>query len=80
MKKWHVYMVRCADKSIYTGIAINVGERVEKHNSGQGAKYTRSHGPVTLVITESYKTEGEARKREAFIKKLTKRKKEELLK
>ncbi len=80
MNKWHVYIVRCADNSLYTGIAIDVIERIKKHNSGQGAKYTRSHGPVTLVKTESYKTEGEARKREAYIKGLTKKEKEELLK
>ncbi|MEK7655436.1 MAG: GIY-YIG nuclease family protein [Patescibacteria group bacterium] len=73
------YIVRCADNSLYTGIALDVRGRIEKHNSGQGAKYTRSHGPVTLVKTESYKTEGEARKREAYIKSLTKIKKERLL-
>ena len=80
MKKWHVYIVRCADNSLYTGIALDVDERIKKHNSGQGAKYTRSHGPVTLVKTEPYNTERDARKREVYIKRLTKMKKEEILK
>ncbi|MFA6100242.1 MAG: GIY-YIG nuclease family protein [Patescibacteria group bacterium] len=68
MKAWHVYIVRCRDSSLYTGIALDVKQRVEKHNSGEGAKYTRSRRPVKLVRKEKHATESRARKREAEIK------------
>lgn len=79
MKKWHVYLVRCADGSLYTGIAIDVAQRLAKHNAGDGAKYTRSHRPVKLVRVETYATETEARKREAEIKSWKKTRKESLI-
>lgn len=79
MKYWHVYLVRCVDGSLYAGIALDVGQRVAKHNAGDGAKYTRSHRPVKLVRTETYPTESEARKREAEIKSWKKSKKESLV-
>ncbi|MHB8831267.1 MAG: GIY-YIG nuclease family protein [Patescibacteria group bacterium] len=68
MKPWYVYIVRCRDGSLYTGIALDVQQRIKKHNSGDGAKYTRSHRPVRLVRKEKYATESQARKREAEIK------------
>lgn len=68
MKPWHVYIVRCRDNSLYTGIALDVQQRIKKHNSGDGAKYTRSRRPVKLVRKEKYATESQARKREAEIK------------
>ncbi len=79
MKEWCVYFVRCADRSLYVGITLDVEERVAKHNAGMGAKYTRSHRPVKLVRTETYATETEARKREAEIKSWRKDQKENLL-
>ncbi len=79
MKRWHVYMVRCADGSLYTGIALDVEERVNRHNAGKGAKYTRARLPVVLARTETMKSESAARKREAQIKKMTKAEKESLV-
>ena len=46
MSDWHVYIVRCADGSLYTGVAIDVRARIATHNAGQGAKYTRGRRPV----------------------------------
>lgn len=77
---WIVYMVRCSDKSLYTGITNNLNARLEKHNSGKGAKYTRSHYPVVLAYTEKVETKSKALKREIQIKKLKKLEKEQLVK
>jgi len=79
MKTWSVYIVRCKDHSLYTGIALDVEQRIAKHNSGDGAKYTRSRQPVKLVRTEVYKSESKARKREMEIKSWTKQQKENLI-
>jgi len=67
---YFVYMVRCADDSLYTGITTDLERRVEEHNySSKGAKYTRARRPVILVYSEIYPTRSEASKREYFIKK-----------
>lgn len=79
MSKWHVYIVRCRDKSLYTGISTDLDARLLKHNSGKGAAYTRSRRPVALVWSQVCTTESIARKREAEIKKWKKREKEELV-
>ena len=76
---WFVYLVRCKDGSLYTGITKDVAARVARHNTGTGAKYTRSRLPVILVYEKKMKTETAARKREAAIKRLTKQEKEALL-
>ena len=70
MQTWFVYIVRCADGSLYTGIAKDPAARVKKHNAGTGAKYTRSRLPVKLVWRERKSNELAARRREAMIKKL----------
>ncbi|MGM9521445.1 MAG: GIY-YIG nuclease family protein [Oscillospiraceae bacterium] len=72
MSYW-VYMMRCADGSIYTGITTDVERRTEEHNSsdGRGAKYTRSRRPVEPVYREELPDKSSALKREAAIKKLT---------
>jgi len=82
MKLWFVYMVRCADDSLYTGIATDVDRRVEEHNStgNLAAKYTRARQPVKLVYSESVESRSEASKREYHIKKMTKLAKEKLIK
>jgi predicted GIY-YIG superfamily endonuclease len=67
---WHVYIVRCADDSLYTGVAKNLDTRIAQHNAGGGAKYTRSRLPVELVYTESAPDRSAAQKREAQIKRL----------
>ena len=70
MSRWFVYIVRCADNSLYTGITNDLVERIKKHNAGKGAKYTRSRLPVKLVWRERKSSERAARRREAMIKKL----------
>lgn len=65
------YMLRCADGTIYSGYSTDPNRRVKTHNSGQGAKYTRSRLPVELVFTERFSAKGEALRREAALKKLS---------
>lgn len=72
-------MVQCADGSLYTGIATDVKRRVAEHNSGQGAKYTRGRGPVTVVYQETVKDRPAALKREHAIKKLRSKAKQALI-
>lgn len=67
---WHVYIVRCADDSLYTGMAKDVVTRVEMHNEGTGAKYTRSRRPVTLLYVEAVGEQTCAMKRERQIKSM----------
>lgn len=81
MKQWFVYMVRCADNSLYTGIATDVTRRVAEHNSTGylAAKYTRVRQPVALVYSELQDSRSEALKREYQIKRLSKKEKEGLI-
>ena len=72
---WFVYIVQCADNTLYTGIARNVSERIAKHNAGSGAKYTRTRTPVTELYRESCADRSQATKRELAIKKLTRKQK-----
>lgn len=68
---WCVYIVECADRSLYTGIARNVTLRVVQHNDGSGARYTRSRRPVRLVHVEVAGDRGSALRREFAIKQLS---------
>lgn len=68
---WWVYMVRCADGSLYCGVARDVDARVAQHNAARGAKYTRGRLPVTLVWRERQPTRGDALRRELAVKRLT---------
>ncbi len=79
LSKWTVYIVRCADSSLYTGIAKNVQERINLHNTGRGAKYTRSRRPVELVYVESAEGRAAALRRECVIKKLRRYGKQKLI-
>ena len=79
MPKWSVYILRCADKTLYTGISNDVDKRVDAHNAGKGAKYTRGRLPVVLVWARPMKSSTAARVREAKIKKMTRQEKEELI-
>lgn len=72
-------MLSCADGSLYTGWTNDLAKRLENHQAGKGAKYTRGRLPVTLAYYETYETESEARKRECAIKKLTRQQKEKLI-
>ena len=70
-----MYILRCADNTLYTGIATDVDRRAAVHNRGQGAKYTRSHRPVTVIYREPCADKSAALRREAAIKKLPRAKK-----
>jgi putative endonuclease len=72
---WTVYILQCADTTLYTGITNDLEARLDKHTQGKGAKYTRGRGPYEVVFSESYPTKGEALKREFEIKALSKAKK-----
>lgn len=76
---WFVYMLRCGDGSLYTGCTDHVERRLAAHQSGKGAKYTRSRRPVELVYQEEVADRSAALRREAAIKKLTRKQKIELL-
>ena len=75
-----VYILRCGDDSLYTGYTNNIKERVITHNSGKGAKYTRSRLPVSLVYFKRVDSKSIGLRLEARIKKLTKKEKEALVK
>ena len=77
---WTVYILRCADGTLYTGIAPDVEKRLQKHNEGKGAKYTRGRTPVELVYREEHPSRAEASKREYQIKQLSRAEKLELIK
>ncbi|MDG6988440.1 MAG: GIY-YIG nuclease family protein [Nitrososphaerota archaeon] len=70
MAPYYVYIVRCADGTLYTGVTTDLARRVEEHNSGRGAKYTRGRRPVRLAFSEPAESRGRALEREAEIKKL----------
>lgn len=68
--RWVVYMLRCRDGSLYTGITNDLSERIAAHRAGRGARYTRARLPVRLVYREARATRGSALRREAAIKRL----------
>jgi putative endonuclease len=77
--QWCVYIVRCKDNSLYTGISSALMRRLEQHNSGKGAKYTRYRSPVNLVYFYSGRTRSEVAQWEARIKSLPKKQKEQMV-
>lgn len=79
---WYLYILRCADDSLYTGITTNLVRRIQEHNTdkARGAKSLRGRKPVTLVYTEKHINRSAASLREAAIKKLSREKKLELIK
>lgn len=79
MKKWFVYILECSDKTLYTGITIDIKRRLVEHNSGRGARYTRSRRPVTIIYTMELPDRSTASKMELKIKKLPRKKKLELV-
>lgn len=78
-KSWKLYILRCRDGSLYTGITIDVEKRLAAHNAGKGAKYTRSRKPVELVYQEQCDGHSHALRRELEIKALTKEEKLKLI-
>lgn len=76
---WFVYIVECADGTFYTGITTDLERRVDEHNAGTGARYTRSRGPVALCYTELQPDRSSASSREYRIKALSRRAKQTLI-
>ena len=74
-----VYIVRCSDNSLYTGYTNNIEARINKHNAGKAAKYTKIRRPVVLVYQEMYETKSEALRREYEIKTFTRQRKLKLI-
>ncbi|MDR0851622.1 MAG: GIY-YIG nuclease family protein [Clostridiales Family XIII bacterium] len=70
-----VYILECSDNTLYTGWTNDIENRIKAHNAGTGAKYTKGRTPVKLVYTESADSRNQALKREAAIKRLSKKKK-----
>ena len=75
----YTYILKCADDTLYCGWTNDLEKRLEAHNSGKGAKYTRSRLPVELIYYEEFETKEEAMSREYHIKKLPREKKLELI-
>ena len=67
---WYLYILRCCDDTLYTGITTDVEKRLEQHRSGKGAKYTRGRSPLELVYREECGTHSQALKRECAVKAL----------
>jgi len=78
-QEWFFYMVRCRDSSLYSGITVDIENRLTEHNNGTGAKYTAGRRPVTLVYCETLGGVSEARKREAQVKRWSRIRKERLI-
>ena len=76
---WFVYILVCADLSLYTGVTTDLGRRLERHNAGTGAKYTAARRPVRLAWSEACPDRSAAQRREAEIKRMTRREKLALL-
>jgi putative endonuclease len=79
MEPWVVYILECADKTYYVGTTNNRTLRVEKHNSGKGAKYTRGRGPVKLKYVMEYESHSEACKQEYELKQHSRAEKHKLI-
>ena len=79
LHNWFVYILRCADNSLYTGLTNDLDQRLEKHNLGKGAKYTRSRLPVEIVYSEKLASKSDALKRECQIKKMKRAEKMQLI-
>ena len=71
MAKWHVYLLRCGDGTLYAGVTTDLARRVREHAAGSGAKYTRARLPVSLVWSARATSRGDALSREAAVRRLT---------
>lgn len=76
---WYLYMLRCGDGTLYTGITTDVEKRLEAHRAGKGAKYTRGRGPLELVYREECGTHSDALKRELEMKRLPREEKQKII-
>ena len=80
MPEWFVYIIKCRDGSLYTGITTDLDKRIKCHNEGKASKYTRARTPVKLVYKRTFKNDSYARKEEIRIKQLARKDKLELIK
>jgi putative endonuclease len=78
-ERWFVYVARCADGSLYCGIALDVAQRIAQHDAGTGARYTRGRGPLRVVLVRRCADKGRALRLEHAIKQLTRAQKEALV-
>ena len=78
-KVWQLYILRCADGTLYTGIALDVEKRFAAHAGGRGAKYTRGRGPLRLAYREECGSRSQSLKREYAVKQLSREEKEQLI-
>ena len=76
---WYLYILRCGDGTLYTGITTDVEKRLAAHRAGKGAKYTRARLPVELVYHETFETKEEALRREHAIKRMSREQKMKLI-
>ncbi|MEM9776618.1 MAG: GIY-YIG nuclease family protein [Chloroflexota bacterium] len=76
---WHIYLIRCADNSLYTGITTDVERRFRTHSAGKGAKYVKARRPLKLVFQQEIGDRSLASKVEYAVKQLTKRQKERIV-
>ena len=81
LPRWYVYILQCADSTLYTGVTTDLQRRLQEHNQSKrlGAKYTRVRRPVSLVYQERAESRSGACKREAAIKKLSRKAKQQLI-
>jgi len=79
MSKWQLYIVECNDGSLYTGITTDLDKRIKRHNEGRATKYTRGRKPVRLAYSENLASESYARRKEATIKRLSRKNKLEYI-
>jgi predicted GIY-YIG superfamily endonuclease len=77
--RWCVYLLRCGDGTLYTGMTNDLEKRLAAHSAGRGARYTRGRGPLTVVHVEKKRTRSAALRREAALKRLDRRQKLALL-
>ena len=78
---YHLYILQCADKTLYTGITVDLARRIKEHNDSKlGAKYTRARRPVKLVYSKKFRNRSSASKAENHIKNLSRKEKLELIK
>ena len=76
---WYLYILRCRDNTLYTGITVDVEKRFAAHSDGRGAKYTRGRGPLELVYRERCGTHSDALKRERIVKSMRRSQKEKMI-
>jgi putative endonuclease len=79
MQNWYIYLIRCKDGALYTGITTDVARRFAEHQKGKGAKYLRGRGPLASVFQKKMRSKNLALAVESKVKKLTKAEKEELI-